>query len=93
MLADLTEEQWLGWIDYFNHDPWNERRSDARSAVNAVWSLAPYIEQGTGLPGFDGPEYSERREDDLAASWARLKETAEKYNGKLNRKTSDSPNR
>jgi hypothetical protein len=88
MLDDLTQEQWAGWVNYFEQDPWDEKRKDDRSAVNSIWSLKPHLEEGTEMPGFDGPGYSSEKEDDTAASWKRIKETAAKVtNGQLNRKT------
>jgi hypothetical protein len=92
MLADLTHEQYSDWFDYFIQDPWDETRKDNRLAVAALWSVKPYMEEGAEVPGFDGPGYSNSKEEDVGAAWKRIKETEAKHRGQLNRKTSDPPN-
>jgi hypothetical protein len=92
MLEDLTHDQWMGWLNYFIQDPWDEKRKDDRSAVNAIWSIRPHLEEGADVPGFDGPAYSANKEDP-DASWERLKEMKRKFlSGQLNSKTSDPTN-
>lgn len=93
MLEDLTHEEWSDWLNAFNQDPWDEHRSDDRSAVNALWSIGPYVQDDDfKLPGLKGPEYSAEKDADEAftASVARLKAAKQRYlDGKLNSKTSD----
>lgn len=93
MLDDLTHEQWCDWLNYFRQDPWDETRKDNRLAVAALWSLKPYLPEDAEVPGFDGPGYSNGKEDDIGESWKRIKATEKKVlSGQLNRKTSDPPN-
>ena len=93
MLADLTAEQWFGWLDCFTQDPWDEQRKDDRNAVNALWSIAPYAGEDHTPPGFNGPSYKSETEENAGESWERLKALKKKIiDGKLNSKTSDPAN-
>jgi hypothetical protein len=94
MLDDLTQEQWIGWLNYFCQDPWDEQRKDDRNAVGSLWAIAPYV---TGddlkLPGFRGPEYEPDAEQNIDDSIARIEALKKRVlNGELNRKTSDPAN-
>lgn len=88
MLDDLTFEEWHGHLEAFRQEPWDEQRKDDRNAVAAIWSVSPYLEPDTEMPGFVGPEYSNTKSDDLEAGMKRLEATKAKYlSGQLNRKT------
>jgi hypothetical protein len=92
MLEDLTNEEFEGWLTAFRQCPWDEHRKDDRSAVNAMWS-SPHLPDDTPLPGFEGPSYSNSKEEDTSESWKRLQAMKRKHlSGQLNRKTSDPPN-
>lgn len=99
MFEHLSFEDWSEHLAAFIQDPDDEQRKDDRNAVNALWSIGPYITEGDiELPGFIGPGYSNEKVDDLDASLARIEDTKRKYiakqkklleDGKLNRQTSD----
>lgn len=92
MLDDLTHDEWLDWLNCFRQDPWDEKRKDDRSAVNAIWSLRQILADDFEMPGFDGPDYT-TKEDDTGESWKRLQAAKAKFlSGQLNRKTGDTPN-
>lgn len=95
MFDVLTWEEWNDHLMAFIEDPDDEQRKDDRSAVNALWSIAPYAggDEEIKLPGFNGPEYKNDA-DDIEAAVARVKDTQRKrtLDGKLNSKTSDPAN-
>jgi len=95
MLADLTPEQWEGWLNYFENDPWGEERNDQRNAVNSLWSAAALCLGGEGvtLPGFFGPEYTSEQEENVGEAWKRIQAQKQRVlDGKLNSKTSNPAN-
>lgn len=95
MLADLTYEEWQGWLQCFCEDPWDEHRKDDRSAAATLAGLSPYMDGDFKAPGFRGPEYSAENDGNEAidSAVARIEALKKrKLDGKLNRKTSDTAN-
>ncbi len=51
LLEQLTAEQFNGWRNYYQSEPWGEERADARSLylsnrINAAWGgNLPYVER------------------------------------------------
>ncbi len=92
MFADLTFEEWIGWLKAFRQEPWDEQRKDDRNAVNCIWGVAVHIES-EDLPGFRGPNYEQQQTEDIGESIARINALKKKIlDGKQHSKTSDPSN-
>lgn len=71
MLAELSAEQWDGWLRAHYQGAFGERRADERSAAAVLWQLAPYSKDAD-LPNLHWP-YFQSDEEKLADLIGRTK--------------------
>lgn len=91
MLEDLTEEEFAGWWQYYQEDPWDEARQDRRSAVNTLWHLAPYLKQ-EDFPNLEYPYFEpEETPEELEGRIEIITEAAEALKAKWQQASQNSP--
>ena len=92
MLDEIDAEEWRGWLDYWNVEPWGELRADQRAAAQALWNTAPYAGEGASLPDLTFPYFKDEGEEVAKRIAAIEKLKKDILNGRQHCKTSDPPN-
>lgn len=71
MLADLTQEEYDGWLAYYEQEPWGEPITDQRGAAAVLWMAAAMAGAGSNdLPDLFYPYFKnkEQQDDEILAS-------------------------
>ena len=70
LLHRITYSQWLGWLAYYNAEPWGELRADLRGLVQAQFVNAHRMPPGFELPSPTYPYWEDTSPEGIAAKVA-----------------------